>query len=349
MKHKHVLFGILILALAMVLSACAGTPGSEGAVGPAGPAGPEGPQGPEGPAGSEGPAGPEGPAGADATAELACADCHNDTTILFQAEQQWEESMHATGDAYGRGTSASCAGCHSSEGFSAMVAAGGTPDQVEEAPLVSSKTNCRTCHEIHTTYTGEDLALVTTDAVTLYASGETFDGGKGNLCANCHQPRRQIEAAVDGMIEVTSTHWGPHHGPQSTMLLGLGAAGVEGSPSAHSVMVEDTCVACHVGEAKDHSMEPSVSACVACHAEAEDFDINGVQTEVEEMVAEVGEMLVAKGLLDEEGHPVVGSYPEAEASALWNYIYIVFEDASSGVHNAAYTKAMLEAALEALQ
>ncbi len=41
------------------------------------------------------------------------------------------------------------------------------------------------------------------------------------------------------MIEVTSTHWGPHHGPQSAMLLGwsAGAGDVTGNPSAH----------CHAG------------------------------------------------------------------------------------------------------
>jgi hypothetical protein len=88
---------------------------------------------------------------------------------------------------------------------------------------------------------------------------------------------------------------------------------------------------------------------VVCHLDAEDFDINGVQTEVEALIAQVGELLVAKGLLDEEGHPVVGDYPAAEASALWNYIFIVFEDGSLGVHNPGYTKALLEAALVALQ
>jgi hypothetical protein len=231
-----------------------------------------------------------------------------------------------------------------------MVAAGITPGEVESGDPDPTRQDCRACHAIHVSFTGEDWALETTDPVVLYAfEGVTFDGGTGNLCANCHQPRRQIAEAVDGMIEVTSTHWGPHHGPQSSMLLGIGGAGVEGSASAHSSMVEDSCVSCHLGEGDSHTFEPSVASCTGCHADAEDFDINGLQTEVEEMAAELGELLVAKGLLDEEGHPVVGVYPEAEASALWNYIFIVFEDESSGVHNPAFTKAMLEAGLEALR
>ena len=203
--------------------------------------------------------------------------------------------------------------------------------------------------QIHTTYTGDDWALTTTDPVDLYAfEGVTFDGGEGNLCANCHQPRRPIDAAVDGMIEVTSTHWGPHHGPQSAMLLGIAGSGAEGSPAAHSTMVADTCVSCHLGEGADHTFEPDVSACQGCHADAEDFDINGLQTDVQAMLDELEEGLIAKGLLDEEGEPVVGSYPEAEAAALWNWIYIAHEDKSLGVHNPSYTKALLEAGLAAL-
>jgi hypothetical protein len=135
---------------------------------------------------------------------------------------------------------------------------------------------------IHTSYTSADWALRTTDPVDFYAfEGVTYDGGEGNLCANCHQPRRGIADAVDGQIEVTSTHWGPHHGGQGAMILGIaGAGGIEGSPGAHYSMVGDTCVACHLGDGDNHTFEPDVSACTACHADAESLDINGVQTEV---------------------------------------------------------------------
>ncbi len=162
---------------------------------------------------------------------------------------------------------------------------------------------------------------------------------------------RTIAAAdPNDNIAVTSSHWGPHHGPQSAMLLGIGGAGdVIGFPSAHAMLVRDTCVTCHIGKDNRHTFEPVMSACVVCHSDAKNFDINGVQTEVEELIAQVGELLKAKGLLDEEGHPVVGIYPAAQSSALWNYILIAIEDGSLGVHNSPYTKAMLQAALVALQ
>jgi cytochrome c2 len=234
-----------------------------------------------------------------------------------------------------------------------MVRAGLLPEEVEDASGEATHQDCRTCHQIHVTFTGEDWALETTDAVVLYAFEDaTYDGGAGNLCANCHQPRRQIaEADADGNIEVTSTHWGPHHGPQAAFLLGLSGAGdVEGKASGHYSLVEDTCVACHLGEGDDHSFAPSVASCLGCHADIEDFDFSGLQTEVEEKLAELAEFLVAAGMWDEEeDHPVVGTYPAAQAQALWNYILISHEDESLGVHNPAYTLDLLEASLAAFE
>jgi hypothetical protein len=112
-------------------------------------------------------------------------------------------------------------------------------------------------------------------------------------------------------------------------------------------MVENTCVACHLGENDNHTFMPTVTACQGCHADAENFDINGLQTEVEAKLEELAVALEAKGLLAED-EPVVGDYPEAEAAALWNYIYLKHEDKSMGVHNPAYTKALLDASFEAL-
>jgi hypothetical protein len=283
--------------------------------------------------------------------DLACTECHNDTTLLTGKKTAWSDSLHGSGEAYVRGASASCAGCHSGGGFSARIAAGLNPTEVEEGDPNPTRQDCRACHQIHTTFTGEDWALETTDPVDFYAiEGATYDGGEGNLCANCHQPRRVIaEADADGNVEVTSTHWGPHHGGQGSMLLGVAGAGeVEGSPSAHYNMVEDTCVACHMGENATHTYEPDVATCQECHADAENFDINGTQTEVQEALDQLEEALITRGWLDEEGHPAVTMIPAPEAFALWNWIYISHEDKSLGVHNPAYTRDLIEASLEAL-
>ena len=333
-KKMLLVVGLLLLA-AFALTACAGE---------AGPAGPSGPEGPQGLQGEPGPA--------LTAADLTCTECHNDTTLITGKEAAWEESMHGSGEAYVRGTSADCAGCHSGGGFTAMVAAGQTPFEVEAGDPNPTRQDCRTCHEIHTTYTGEDWALTTTAPVALVAfEDQTFDGGKGNLCATCHQPRRTMGPdVVDGMVNWSSTHYGPHHGPQSAMLMGIGGAGeVEGKPAAHYSMVEDTCVSCHVGDGANHSFAPSVAACQGCHADITDFDVNGTQTEVAALLTELEDALVAAGMYDvEKDSAIVGEYPEAQAAALWNYVYIAHEDKSMGVHNPAYTRALLEASIAAL-
>ncbi len=133
-----------------------------------------------------------------------------------------------------------------------------------------SRIDCRACHQIHTTYTDKDWALTTTDPVKLIAADGTYDGGMGNLCANCHQQRTAFPEAKDGMVSVTSTHWGGHHGPESPLLLGIGGAlGVEGKPSAHYQKVENTCVGCHLGGDKAiHTFVPVVETCQQCHTDA---------------------------------------------------------------------------------
>ncbi len=339
MQRRYIITALVLVGAALALTACAGQ---------AGPAGPAGPQG------AAGPAGPAGPAGAaPAASDLSCTQCHNDTTVIDGKHTAWAESVHGTGEAYVRGTSADCAGCHSGGGFSAMVAAGLTPDTVENGDPNPTRQDCRTCHEIHTTYTDADWALETTDPVAFVAvDGVTFDGGEGNLCANCHQARRSFPDAVDGMITGISSHWGPHHGPQASMLMGVAGAGVtDGKPSAHYSAVENTCVGCHLGSDASHTFEPVVATCQECHPDATNFDIGGTQTEVQAMADELGKKLVAAGVLSEnsvDGHPTVTEAPENLAIGLYNWIYVMHEDKSMGVHNPSYTKALLQAGLDAL-
>jgi len=331
-KKLLVLLGA-VLVTAAVITACGGQPG------PVGPAGPEGPQGEPGPVAS----------GTD----LTCTECHNDSSLITAKHFAWAESKHGLGEAANyAGGRATCTGCHSGASFSARIAAGQAPDEVEVVTAVTQQ-DCRTCHQIHTTYTKDDFALETTDPVDLFAiEGVTYDGGDGNLCVQCHQPRRDFPVAENGVITGISAHWGPHHGPQSSMLLGVGGGGVDdGKPSAHYNKVEDTCVYCHMGEDRNHSYEPELATCQTCHTEAENFDINGVQTEVQAMLDELGDKLVAAGVLSEngpDGHPTVTEAPENVALALYNWIYVAHEDKSMGVHNSTYTKALLQAGLDAL-
>ncbi len=349
---------LLYLGLSFVLIAC--TTGPEGPEGPPGPQGPPGlpgeagPAGPPGPTGEPGPSGPPGEAAeavAMAVSDLTCTECHNNTTLIFSKQAQfYRHSVHGTGEAYVRGESASCAGCHGSEGAKTRINAGLLPhDPSVEGVTNVSPYNCRTCHNIHTTYTNTDFSL-TGDAqpVQLENTDGTYDGGLGNLCANCHQIRNEKPAVADGNIEVTSSRFGTHHGVESQMLLGEGGLGVSGNPSAHYKFVENTCVGCHMGEERNHTYEPEVERCQECHDGAENFDMDGVQTEVRAMFEELTALFTEQGYIDpENGRWVTGTYPEEIANAMWNYKFVE-EDQSMGVHNSAFAKALLQQAMDTL-
>jgi hypothetical protein len=227
-----------------------------------------------------------------------------------------------------------------------MIDAGQSPNQVTQGDPNPTRQDCRTCHMIHETHTAQDWALRTIEPVSFYAiPGSTFDGGLGNLCVNCHQPRRNAPVANNGVITGISDHWGPHHGPQSSMILGVGGAGTTGTPGGHYGAIENSCVDCHMSDDRNHTMAPDPATCEPCHPGAEDFDINGTRTEIIALSDQLGQLLFDAGLISEnsiDGHPIVTEAPEDQGIALWNWLYVHHEDRSSGAHNYDYAKAMLE-------
>jgi hypothetical protein len=203
--------------------------------------------------------------------------------------------------------------------------------------------------------------------VTTVTSGATFDGGAGNLCANCHQARRYLAgfASKDSAGVVIADKFTPtarfntHYSVQVDTLLGTvdvnEPLGVDGKPGAHYAMVEDTCVGCHMGDGANHRFAPQVEACVACHADAESTDVNGAVTAFEEKVALLHDALVAKGLMNDDGTNVLKNADDspvqldpAPAAALFTY-HLIEEDGSMSVHNPTYFNALVDAALEALK
>ena len=347
MSIKKIIALIAVLAVAVFfLAACAGPAGSEG---PAGPAGPTGPQGPAG----------EAPKAAD----LTCTQCHNDTSLIEGKLYAWEESKHGTaGGVWAEEAGIqTCAGCHEGSSFIDRIAAGqdfaayGAAKDVK-LPDATPQT-CRTCHVIHTTYTSEDFGLRTVAPVAMVISGQTFDKGMGNLCVNCHQARRYMAnfaskdasgAAIAGSFDVT-VRFNPHLSNQSDMLLGVGGGGtVTGTPAAHYTMATDSCVTCHLGSTANHTFKANVSACVACHADAKNTDINGAVTAIQAKYDALKAALIEAKQLDENGSPIATKgVEEAKAWPLWVYGYIT-EDGSMGVHNPNYANALLDAALAAL-
>ncbi|MBI1388138.1 MAG: hypothetical protein GC154_06790 [bacterium] len=217
-----------------------------------------------------------------------------------------------------------CAKCHSAEGFVTLAVEGGTVSQLSPKTQPHGVT-CAACHDPHDSSHPNQLRTVA--AVTL-DSGQQFDGGgKGNLCANCHQSR--VPSDLENYIQSSSN--GPHFAPQADIMMGVNVWTYGEEPkrreSVHQEVVQDTCVACHmarvphdgwtdesgvvmgghsflirsrVSEADNHQ-----NACTPCHLTMKSLDRvlttgrdydgdgvkEGVQSEVKGLMIRIGQIL----------------------------------------------------------
>jgi len=248
---------------------------------------------PEGPAGADGIDGIDGTNGIDgATGTTECATCHNvGTSEAVHASYLF--SGHAAGGAVGyAGSRASCAQCHSNEGYVDYVTTGTTTDYDNPTPI-----SCKTCHDTHTTFDfeneGFDYALRSIGPVDLItdASYTINYMGTSNNCAQCHQPRRTPpEDDGSGVFEVTSSHWGPHHGPQSTFLEGIQGAELAGSldykaPQSATHRTGSSCTSCHMGATSgetdgNHTWIPTSTACTECHTAGAPDGVAGLEEDM---------------------------------------------------------------------
>jgi nitrate/TMAO reductase-like tetraheme cytochrome c subunit len=289
----------------------------------------------------------------------SCFQCHSDqNTELVALERQWTNSTHASGNAVARATSGSCNACHASEGF-IQRAAGESVTGAENPTII----HCFTCHAPHT---NGDLSLRWMEMAET-ENGETGDLGGGNTCAACHHSRRDVETYVDDDTEL-SEHWGPHHSPQTDMLLGtngyeFGTYTYEST--MHATATDDGCVDCHMFVTGDpwiggHSFAMhavvdgdtslNTGACEDCHGEADTFDevtSLAVQDSVETLLGNLQALLITAGMLDSTSHEPPDDVVVTTADsvgALWNYLFVE-EDQSHGVHNPEYAIGLLRSAI----
>ncbi len=305
-----------------------------------------------------------------------CAWCH-DSGDHHAFPDQWRQSQHAALD-YGdyAGGRASCAYCHSGSGFIAWVKGGMEPLAV--APPVEPIT-CATCHDPHSNDFEHQLRGF--DEIVLGDGTVITDGGKGKLCMNCHMGRR--DPSYYEYVHYSS-HFGPHHGPQADMLAGANVPTFgQTLPSSAHLAGTEACVSCHM--AGDHVADDdgniihagghtfsmtypdgtdNVHACEPCHGDiGESFaekmyyyngeadhdgngDDEGLQEEVHGLLEEVALLLPP---LDSNEVDIGGDfvYTLTEVKAAFNYLFVE-EDRSLGVHNPAFTVALLKVTLNAL-
>jgi len=317
----------------------------------------------EGPPGLPGADGADGTDGADG--QVTCLSCHG-TGNIEAKQAEFALSEHSIGEVReGRESwSSSCVQCHIPSGFVEFAETG----EVIGTITNSERWACNTCHGLHQTFEATDYALRLTDPVVLaYDNSMTMDlGGNSNLCGNCHQARtaEPNTASPGETFRISSTHYGPHHGPQGNIVYGIGLAEIAGSHSyptagASTHLSQASCVGCHMYPQSDatggHTWWPNKSACNACHSGSDltdDYDYKGFQTQVQGKLDELRDKLETAGVVeyiaaDDAWEPVVGTYSMLEAQAYFNWIGIT-EDRSKGAHNPDYVWAILENTIEAL-
>lgn len=199
---------------------------------------------------------------------------------------------------------------------------------------------------------------------------------------NCHQARQN--AVTYAATTAGSSHFGPHHGPQTDMLEGTNGFtyGKFIPSSAHGDVVADTCVNCHMQTISDttnpaltlvgdHTFTLSfagnatvpatqlVGVCQGCHGPdittfnfpLMDYDgdgvIDGAQTEVQHLLDQLALLLPPVGQAKSTLN-IDASWTQPQLEAAYNYLFVQ-GDGSLGIHNMAYTVGLLKASIADLK
>ncbi len=306
-----------------------------------------------------------------------CLQCH-DAPTHHMVGSYYVNSMHAMLPDGGHTARTGCFPCHSGGGYFKYAENPTNPDWTDADGNIPI--SCATCHDPHE---AENLGLRLVP-VSLTNGYTVTKGGNGQLCMTCHQSRSDVATKVTDKAPFYgfSSHYGPHHGPQTDMLFGqnayqFGNANLTGL-STHAGL-ENACVTCHMqtrGYNSNHEWTmvdttkgqhvDMVGVCQTCHGDMTSFDdikasfdydgngaVEGLQSEVRGMLDTLKAHLpkdsngeVLSGLSSAADSAKIKDMPEV-VQGIYTY-YFVEEDRSMGVHNAKYTVAILQGALAAL-
>ncbi|HUV29606.1 MAG TPA: hypothetical protein VMY05_00755 [Acidobacteriota bacterium] len=313
------------------------------------------------------------------TGSTGCFSCHSDKDVVLKvAQEQYKHSQHATGENTNRNrlyssSYGSCEKCHTHQGFVAEVTG------EDASGDYFTRIDCFTCHQPHSSGA---FGLRLEAAATLADKVTTYDRGSSNLCAACHQGRRDAATYVVDSVMLTS-RWSPHYSVQSDMLLGVNAYEYDGYAyrnSWHSTGVTEGCVECHMRTASVHASVGGHSWNVAnherhienltgcnrdgCHVDPPldslnrlafadydgDTEIETVRDEITGLLDSLKFLLLDAGLVDttDEGEVEPKDsliVPDADsAGAVYNYLFVL-DDGSMGVHNTNYVLDLLQSAI----
>lgn len=369
---------LIIAAVTFVFTACEGPQGPQGPEGAQGETGPTGPQGPAGPSGTAGcitchdnnqlitAASAQWEASIHATGGNAerngrfCAPCHTSQGFL---------EVNTAGD---------FESTIGNKGTSATIP---NPNQIN-CYTCHDIHNTYTTADWDLTKTAATVGWHSVDGSTV----TTVDLGAGNMCTGCHQGRAQTLLANwdDGgtaILTPTTYRWGLHHGPQYNIYVGEGLYEFVGSTAypqpgdadyLHTVnAAAKGCVSCHMNDAygtqagghtfnfaysyHGSSVNNYPETCFSCHTPEGALDLDDVTDAIQTNIAGLLEELMVElqdaGVMDADGYLVhtsdtdIEDQTEEHLAAFTNW-QAIEEDRSMGIHNPAYTEAVLLNTLE---
>lgn len=262
--------------------------------------------------------------GAAVSTPLTCNTCHSNHSSLedgIDAPMRYlgpVEGIAIEGAVYDHGEGNLCATCH-------------------QARRASTYYDSQTEHKTYSrTFTGDDIALY-------QAHGAVGPDGTKELIGDT---LFVVFDTPTTYVYTSSTHAGPHHGPQSN-IFAADIGTMAGSPFDRDHHTD--CVGCHLSleEGSGHTFAPDIAMCNECHGDA--LDITAEQAAIAARLDAVGAALEAIGAIHiaDGVHPMYASLERPQWNAFWNYMCLV-EDNSKGVHNFGYANQLLTAAETAL-
>ncbi len=287
-----------------------------------------------------------------------CGRCHSSDGFVEFARSGDEVAAAVS-------TPLECSSCHNNhssleEGIAApvrdlgvveFVAVPGTSRDYEAGNL------CASCHQArrpHTdyyasaadtktrTFTGDDIAVYQAHGAVGPNGSKTLNATEDTLVVVFDIPTTHVYTS--------STHAGPHHGPQANII----AANIGTSMGMPFEAPHHNCVNCHMhGEdgASGHSFVADKDMCNECHvASGIDIVVGDEQATIAARMAAVEAELEHIGAIHVAAdgvHPMYASLPKAQWDAFWNYMCL-WEDKSHGVHNFVYADQLLDQAENAL-